>query len=76
MHWPWQIYVTCTLKKLILPIFWHGQQCVANGQEWKLTKWKDGPIYSKLGPCLVHPKNQKVFKILCHIESCGTCMKH
>jgi hypothetical protein len=21
-------------------------------------------------------KNQKVFKILCHIESYGTCMKH
>jgi hypothetical protein len=26
--------------------------------------------------CLVHPKNQNFFKILCHIESCGTCMKH
>ena len=30
----------------------------------------------QLGPCLVHPENQKVFKILCHIESCGTCMKY
>ena len=29
-----------------------------------------------LGPCLVHPENQKVFKISRHIESCGTCMKH
>ena len=28
------------------------------------------------GPGLVHPKKQKVFKIPCHIESCGTCMKH
>ena len=27
-------------------------------------------------PCLVHPENQKVFKISRHIESCGTCMKH
>ena len=26
--------------------------------------------------CLVHPKNQKVFKIRCHIESYDTCMKH
>ena len=26
--------------------------------------------------CLVHPKNQKLFKILRHIESCGTCMEH
>ena len=29
-----------------------------------------------LRPCLVHPENQKVFKILRHIESCVTCMKH
>jgi len=29
-----------------------------------------------LRPCLVHPKIQKVFKIPCHIESCGICMKH
>jgi hypothetical protein len=29
-----------------------------------------------LKPCLVYPKNLKVFKILRHIESCGTCMKH
>jgi len=28
------------------------------------------------GPCLVHSENQKIFKILRHIESCGTCMKH
>jgi len=27
-------------------------------------------------PCLVHPENQKVFKILRHIVSFGTCMKH
>jgi len=27
-------------------------------------------------PCLVHSENQKVFKILRHIKSCGTCMKH
>jgi hypothetical protein len=27
-------------------------------------------------PCLIHPKNQKVFKILCHIESFNICMKH
>ena len=27
-------------------------------------------------PCLVHPKNQKLFKIFRHIESCGTYMKH
>ena len=27
-------------------------------------------------PCLVHPENQKVFKISRHIESCNTCMKH
>ena len=26
--------------------------------------------------CLVHPEIQKVFKILCHIESYGICMKH
>ena len=24
----------------------------------------------------VHPENQKVFKILHHIESFGTCIKH
>jgi len=29
-----------------------------------------------LGPCLVHPENQKVFKISRHIESYGTYMKH
>ena len=29
-----------------------------------------------LRPCLVHLKNQKVFKILCHIEFFGTYMKH
>ena len=29
-----------------------------------------------LGPCLVHPKKQKVFKIFHHIKSCGTCIKH
>ena len=22
------------------------------------------------------PKNQKIFKILCHIESCGICMEY
>jgi hypothetical protein len=27
-------------------------------------------------PGLVHPKNQKLFKISCHIESCGTCIEH
>jgi len=27
-------------------------------------------------PCLVHSENQKVFKILCHIEFFSTCMKH
>jgi len=26
--------------------------------------------------CLVYPKIQKLLKILRHIESCGTCMKH
>jgi len=31
---------------------------------------------NKLGPCLVHPEIQKVFKIFRHIESCDTCMKH
>ena len=29
-----------------------------------------------LRPCLVHPENQKIFKIPHHIESCSTCMKH
>jgi len=29
-----------------------------------------------LRPCLVHPKNQKVFKILRHIESFNKCIKH
>ena len=33
-----------------------------------------GPIAS--GPCLVHPEIQKIFKIFCHIEFCGTCIKH
>ena len=27
-------------------------------------------------PCLVYPKNQKVFKIPRHIESFDTCIKH
>jgi len=48
------------------------------------TKKKDGKVrwqsvsdaLIRLRPCLVHPENQKVFKILRHIESCGTCMKH
>jgi len=31
---------------------------------------------SLVWPCLVHPEIQNVFKIPCHIESCGTCMKH
>ena len=29
-----------------------------------------------LWPCLVHPENQKVFKILRHIECFDTYMKH
>ena len=33
-------------------------------------------IVSSLRPCLVPTKIQKLFKILRHIESCGTCMKH
>ena len=39
-----------------------------------LTNFDVSP--DKFGPCLVHPENQKVFKILCHIEFFGTCMKH
>ena len=31
---------------------------------------------TKLRTCLVHSENQKVFKVLRHIESCGTCMKY
>jgi len=27
-------------------------------------------------PCLDTPKNLKLYKISCHNESCGTCMKH
>ena len=30
----------------------------------------------KLNRALVHPKNQKNFKILHYIESYGTCMKY
>jgi len=31
---------------------------------------------TRLGPCLVHLKNLKLFKILRYIESCGTYMEH
>ena len=30
----------------------------------------------KFRPCLVHLQNQKFFKILHHIKSCGTRMEH
>ena len=40
------------------------QRCVTEGDR------------SQPRPCLVHPEIQKVFKIPCHIESCGTCMNH
>jgi hypothetical protein len=33
-------------------------------------------FYFDLRPCLLHLKNQKKFKILGHIESCGTYMEH
>ena len=29
-----------------------------------------------LRPCLDVPKNLKIYKILYHIKSCGTCMEH
>jgi len=32
--------------------------------------------FLELNKALVHPWNQNFFKILCHIESCGTCMEH
>jgi len=31
---------------------------------------------TKTRPCLVHPKNQKLFKIFRQIKSCGICMGH
>ena len=40
--------------------------------ESKILWWEE----IQVGPCLVHPKNQKIFKILRHIESYSTCMKH
>jgi len=36
----------------------------------------DDSTHIQLGSCLVRPENQKNFKILRHIESYGTCMKH
>ena len=33
-------------------------------------------IFWELNKALDPTKNQKVFKISRHIESCGTCMKH
>jgi len=58
----------------------------------KLYSWRvvaviqTGPIYfaimdyyclcAKARPCLVDSENQKVFKILYHIESFVICMKH
>ena len=33
-------------------------------------------VNNETRPCLVHPENQKVFKILRHIESYNACMKH
>jgi len=30
--------------------------------------------FCELNKALVHPEIQKVFKIPCHIESCGTCI--
>jgi len=31
---------------------------------------------NKFKACLVQLEIQKPFKILCHIKSCGTCIKH
>jgi hypothetical protein len=36
---------------------------------WELATQPKRPNVDKLG--LVHPKNPKLFKIICHIESCG-----
>jgi len=42
-------------------------------QVYNLTESDDDTVVRL---CLVDPKNLKLFKILRHIESCGTCMKH
>ena len=43
-----------------------------------LSAISDVPVNNEilLRPCLVHPKNQKNFKIPHHIEFCGTCIEH
>jgi len=33
-------------------------------------------IFSKLNKALDTPKNPKLYKIPCHIESCDTCMEY
>ena len=49
---------------------------------WEDDDKEPGPFGSQnhvlllLRPCLVHLKNKKLFKIVCHIESCATCIKH
>ena len=32
--------------------------------------------WQRLRPCLDTPKNSKLYRILRHIESCGTCIKY
>jgi len=54
---------------------------VTQFQQRSLTKYAVSLCFppstlSKLGPCLVHHKIQKVFKISYHIESYGTSIKH
>jgi hypothetical protein len=56
--------IACLSKKKI------ANPCEPN---WLSGLGKDSP---RIGPCLVHPENQKIFKISRHFESCGTCMKH
>ena len=53
------------------PVLLSGRERFQKKHQWCSTRF-----LFIFRPCLVHPKIQKVFKIPCHIESCGTYMKY
>jgi len=50
--------------------------CFVHFGKTKLKGWDMRSAPSNDTPCLDTPKNLKLYKILHHIESCGTYMEH
>jgi hypothetical protein len=86
VHRSAEIVSLSRLATLLSGPAWHGAalRSIALHGRWQWRKMKEeNPMPGVFGkdweirPCLlVHSENQKIFKILCHIESFDTCMKH